>query len=85
MTSFFVSVSVNLYVQHLQGLTCGLPVLKNRAQLAFTFDLLDWTEALLLECQVALKDFCGALYFRCPFLTQRYYMIIKLVVYWSYS
>ena len=36
---------------------------------AFTFELLDWAEALLLECQVALKDFCQALYFRCQHLT----------------
>ena len=34
---------------------------------AFRFELLDWAEALLLECQVALKDICQALYFRCPF------------------
>ena len=35
-----------------------------RPNIAFTFDLLDWTEALLLECQVALKDLCKALLFR---------------------
>ena len=29
--------------------------------LAFTFDLLDSLEALLLECQVATKDFVEAL------------------------
>ena len=33
---------------------------------AYTFELLDWMEALLFECQVALKDFCSALYFKCP-------------------
>lgn len=33
---------------------------------AFTFNLMSWAEALLLECQVALKDFCEALYFKCP-------------------
>jgi hypothetical protein len=37
-------------------------------QVAFTFELLDWCEALLLECQVALKDFCLALYFKCSHL-----------------
>lgn len=37
-------------------------------QLAFTFDLLDWAEALLLECQVAVGEFCRALYFKCPML-----------------
>ena len=32
-----------------------------RPHLAFTFDLLDWMECLLLECQVSLNDFCKAL------------------------
>lgn len=36
---------------------------------AFSFSLLDWAESLLLECQVALKDFCQALSFRCPYRT----------------
>jgi len=35
-------------------------------RLAFTFELLDWAEALLLECQVALQDLCRALHFKCP-------------------
>ena len=35
---------------------------------AFTFELLDWYEALLLECQVALKDFCQALAYKLPYL-----------------
>ena len=39
----------------------------------FSFNLLDWAELLLLECQVALKDFCQALYFRCP------YSIVKIM------
>ena len=34
--------------------------------IAFSFDLLNWAEALLLECQVAMKDFCKALDFKCP-------------------
>ena len=25
----------------------------------------------MLECQVALKDFCAALYFKCPYLTKK--------------
>ena len=33
---------------------------------AFSFALLDWVEALLLECQVSLRDVCSALKFRCP-------------------
>jgi len=46
-------------------------------QLAFTFELLDWAEALLLECQVALGDLCKALYFKCPHLVNKvlYYHI----------
>jgi hypothetical protein len=36
--------------------------------LAFTFELLDWAEALLLECQVSLLDFCKVLWFKCPHL-----------------
>ena len=40
-------------------------------QLAFTFDLLDWAEALLLECQVAVREFCRALYFKCPMLVAK--------------
>ena len=68
-------------VEHqLQFLSCdceALPLTLVRAQLwpgsarflryAFTFGLLDWAEALSLECQVAMKDFCTALYFKCPF------------------
>ncbi|XP_064391176.1 uncharacterized protein LOC135338993 isoform X3 [Halichondria panicea] len=38
---------------------------------AFTFELLDWAESLLLECQVALGDFCRSLYFNCPHLVKK--------------
>ena len=38
---------------------------------AFTFELLDWAESLLLECQVALGDFCRSLYFNCPHLVNK--------------
>lgn len=37
-------------------------------RMAFTFDLLDWAEALLYECQVATKDFLSALHFKCAHL-----------------
>ena len=47
------------------------PSSPQRPHLAFTFELLDWAEALLLECQVALKDFCKALTFKCPHLMQK--------------
>ena len=38
---------------------------------AFTFRLLDWAEALLLECHVSLKDFCSALYFSFPYMVEK--------------
>ncbi len=43
------------------------PATPSYPKYAFTFSLLDWAEALLLECHVSLKDFCSALYFRCPY------------------
>ncbi len=39
-------------------------------RVGFTFSILDLAEAMLLECQVALKDFCTALKFRCPYYQQ---------------
>ena len=44
------------------------PASPQHPRLAFSFDLLNWAEALLLECQVAVKDLCKALYFKCPHL-----------------
>ena len=35
--------------------------------LAFTFDLMEWADALLLECQVAVSDFCAAIAYKCSF------------------
>ena len=70
---------------------CGcepLPITMARAQLwpatprnpryAFSFALLDWAEALMLECQVALKDFCASLKLRCPISIPRvcYYLTV---------
>lgn len=43
------------------------PATPTNPRLAFTFNLLTWMEALILECQVSLKDFCSALKFRCPY------------------
>ena len=43
------------------------PATPNNPYYAFSFSLLDWAEALMLECQVALKDFCKTIKFRCPF------------------
>ena len=79
MTLFTVGVEHTICFVHCQ---CEpLPVTMARARLwpsspqyphvAFSFDLLDWAEALLLECQVALKDLCKALYFRCSYLVEK--------------
>lgn len=43
------------------------PASPTNPRVAFTYGLLDLVEALLLECQVALKDFCSALKYRNPF------------------
>ena len=37
------------------------PATPKHPQLAFDFSLLDWFEALLLECQVSAQDFVAAL------------------------
>lgn len=42
------------------------PATPHHPKYAFTFNLLDLAESMLLECQVALRDFCNALYFRSP-------------------
>ena len=58
------------------------PANPQHPKLAFSFDLLDWAEALLLECQVAIKDLCKALYFRCPHLVFKvsiYFVINKKI------
>ncbi len=43
------------------------PATPSNPRFAFSFALLDLAEALLLECQVAIKDYCSALRFRNPF------------------
>lgn len=53
-------------------------------QLAFTFELLDWAEALLLECQVAVGEFCKALYFKCPMLVNKV-CTIMLCIHYNYD
>ena len=48
------------------------PATPSNPQYAFSFALLDWAEALLLKCQVALKDFCIMLLFsEHPFTVKR--------------
>ena len=44
------------------------PSTPQHPHIVFSFDLLDWAEALLLECQVPLKDLCKAFEFKCPHL-----------------
>ncbi len=43
------------------------PATPKYPKLAFSFDLLNLFESLMLECQVSLKDFCQALKYYCPF------------------
>ena len=58
------------------------PAFPQHPKLAFTFEFLDWAEALLLECQVALKDLCKALYFKCPHLVRKVRIqLLKLILY----
>lgn len=51
-------------------------------KLAFTFELFDWAEALLLECHVALKDLCKAFQFKCPHLVTKVCINIVCVKYY---
>lgn len=44
------------------------PATAKDPRVAFTFELLDWAEALLYECQVAMKDLLAALQFKCAHL-----------------
>ena len=37
------------------------PATPKLPQVAFTFDLMDWLEALMLECQVSVQDFVAAI------------------------
>lgn len=37
------------------------PATPKQPQLAFTFHLMDWLEALMLECQVSAQDFVFAI------------------------
>ena len=43
------------------------PATQIHPRFVFTFKLLDLIEALMLECQVSIKDFCSAFKFLCPF------------------
>ncbi|XP_028412340.1 uncharacterized protein LOC114535157 [Dendronephthya gigantea] len=55
------------------------PTCSKNPSIALSFDLLDWMEALLLECQVSLNDFCRALDLRIPRYVKKkdlYHLII---------
>ncbi len=41
------------------------PSSPKRPQFAFSFEFFNWAEALLLEAQVSLNDFCKAIDFKC--------------------
>ena len=47
---------------------CLLPSSPQRPHFAFSFELLNWAESLLLEAQVSLNDFCKAITFKCQHL-----------------
>ena len=55
------------------GSSCIWP---SSPQLAYTFDLLDWTEALL-ECLVSVEDFCKAIQFKCQHLVMKVSIPLK--------
>ena len=42
------------------------PTSSKQPSYALAFELLDWMEAMLLECQVSLNDFCKALNNKLP-------------------
>ena len=57
------------------------PSSPQRPHFAVAFELLDWTEALQLEAQVSLNDFCKALYFKCSNITTK----VVVVFYVQYT
>ena len=57
---------------------CLWPTAPTRPGLAFHYELLDWMEALLLESQVAAKDFSTALVAHLSFLYQKKVGVIQL-------
>ena len=53
------------------------PTSSKNPTIALTFDLLNWMEALLLECQVSVNDFCKALDFKIPrYVIVRYHWLL---------
>lgn len=56
------------------------PATLHNSRLAFSFALLDSAEALMLECQVALKDFCKALNYKCPFFILKVKIKVEIII-----
>lgn len=59
------------------------PATPTNPKVGFTFNLLEWAEALMVECQVALRDFCTSLQYRCPVGSFKVYNI-KSLFYFTY-
>ncbi len=60
------------------------PATPVRPGIGFHFDLLDQMEALLLECQVAAKDFSAALLARLPWLYKEKVRLHKVKLFFSF-
>jgi len=60
------------------------PATAQNPRLAFTFDLLDWAEALMYECQVALKDLWGALQYKFPHILIKVCCCVESVLVWVF-
>ena len=52
------------------------PATPHHPRLVFTFGLLDWAEALMLEAQVSLNDFCRSLVFRCQLRSLKVQLVL---------
>ena len=60
------------------------PATAQNPRLAFTFDLLDWAEALMYECHVALKDLWGALLYKFPHILIKVCCCVESVLVWVF-
>ncbi|XP_019857881.1 PREDICTED: uncharacterized protein LOC109586148 [Amphimedon queenslandica] len=56
------------------------PASPTNPRYAFCFNLLDWGEALLLECQVSIKGLCEALYYKCPYIVKKRRDVYKCLI-----
>jgi hypothetical protein len=67
-----ILIQFNISLIHSEAFSVSLarlrlwPATPKQPKTAFAFDLLDWMEALLLECQVSVNDFCNALKAKLP-------------------